>query len=261
MKVYLINLDRAPERLEHFTTQAIARGFTFERIAAVDGRAPEFAARAKGIAQEGAFLGPNEIACAESHRKAWRAFLASDERYALVMEDDVVVSESFSDFLHENWLPADTDIVRLETFTLLTLFEGRPVARVAGRRLYRLRGHAWGAAAYVLSRQAALDLLKATEDLCEAVDVVMFWNCSPLFKERVIYQMIPAPAIQGMWLKEAKKEAWTKSSLEAERVAIRGVAAKPNGLRAYRTWRRIIYRLQRLRARLQGRLLSPVPFK
>ena len=49
MKAYLINLDRSPERLAHFSAQARRAGLAFERIAAVDGRTLDEAQRARSV--------------------------------------------------------------------------------------------------------------------------------------------------------------------------------------------------------------------
>ena len=64
MKVYLINLDRHPDRLAHMRGQL--HGIAFERIAAFDGSSKP--PTAKGLTRF-------ELACLESHQVAWRQFL------------------------------------------------------------------------------------------------------------------------------------------------------------------------------------------
>lgn len=74
-------------------------------IEAVDGRelppeVPEYdrVERRKRYAYD---LIPNEIACALSHRKALRAFLDSEADYAVVLEDDALLAEHFSEGIRE----------------------------------------------------------------------------------------------------------------------------------------------------------------
>src|ERR1700677_4914339 len=95
MKIYLINLDRHPERLAHMRKQL--DGVAFERVSAVDGsRRPP---TTKGLTRF-------ELACLESHRIAWRKFLASAESLACFLEDDVHVQPGFAALLGRmDWAP------------------------------------------------------------------------------------------------------------------------------------------------------------
>ena len=78
MKIYLINLDRHPERLAHMRKQL--NGVAFERISAVDGSKDP--PTTKGLSRF-------ELACLESHKLAWRQFLNGPEDCACFLEDDL----------------------------------------------------------------------------------------------------------------------------------------------------------------------------
>ena len=106
MKIYLINLDRHPERLAHMRKQL--DGVAFERVSAVDGatRPPT----TKGLTRF-------ELACLESHRTAWRKFLASTDSLACFLEDDVHVQPGFAALLSgAKWPPKDAHAVKLDTY-------------------------------------------------------------------------------------------------------------------------------------------------
>ena len=106
MKIYLINLDRHPERLAHMRKQL--DGVAFERVSAVDGsmRPPT----TKGLTRF-------ELACLESHRTAWRKFLAGTDSLACFLEDDVHVQPGFAALLSgAKWLPKDAHSVKLDTY-------------------------------------------------------------------------------------------------------------------------------------------------
>src|SRR5947209_15071175 len=105
MTIYLINLDRHPERLAHMREQL--DGVAFERISAVDGSTRP--ATMKGLTRF-------ELACLESHRTAWRRFLASAENFACFLEDDVHLQPGFAALLSKAKWPEDAHAVKLDTY-------------------------------------------------------------------------------------------------------------------------------------------------
>src|ERR1700734_2591611 len=95
MKIYLINLDRHPERLAHMREQL--NGVSFDRIPAVDGS--NCPPTTKGLSRF-------ELACLESHKLAWRQFLDGPEDHACFLEDDLHVWPSFGALTESgSWIP------------------------------------------------------------------------------------------------------------------------------------------------------------
>ena len=106
MKIYLINLDRHPERLEHMRKQL--NGVAFERISAIDGSNDP--PTTKGLSRF-------ELACLESHKLAWRQFLDSPETQACFIEDDLHVWPGFAAVVGDSsWIPSDAHSVKLDTY-------------------------------------------------------------------------------------------------------------------------------------------------
>lgn len=98
--VYLINIDRATERLAEIRRQSDEFGFRFERIDGVDGALiprdqwtdvdhDRFQRR------HGRTILPGEYGCYRSHLQALRQFLASGEAMAIIIEDDVALDADF----------------------------------------------------------------------------------------------------------------------------------------------------------------------
>lgn len=93
--IYLINLDRSPDRLKYVAPQIQKLGWNFHRIAGVDGAAlteAEIDQKVDAKAYQkymGHLPKRGMIGCNLSHAKAWQTFLASSYEYALVFEDDV----------------------------------------------------------------------------------------------------------------------------------------------------------------------------
>jgi glycosyl transferase, family 25 len=192
MKIYLINLDRHPERLAHMRQQL--NGIAFERVSAVDGsmRPPT----AKGLTRF-------ELACLESHRTAWRKFLASTESLACFLEDDLHVQPGFAALLSEtNWTPSDAHAVKLDTYFQMVRL-GERLSATAERRIARLYSRHESAAAYILSRDGAARYLELTESAKQPADYAVFPNM-PRRLGLNIYQLVPAIAIQDHLLKRGK---------------------------------------------------------
>ncbi len=99
LRTWVINLDRAPERLARVRAQLQQLQLPFTRLAAVDARAltPEQRAALDEPAyrrKHGMSPVPGELGCYLSHVAVMRAFLASDATFALVLEDDVLLKPS-----------------------------------------------------------------------------------------------------------------------------------------------------------------------
>ena len=218
MKAYCINLDRRPDRLQHMTGLLARHGIGFERVAAVDGRDPQVAAAAADCREgmSGHRMSAGAYACFQSHREVWRRLVASGAPHAMVLEDDLLIAEGFAAYLEAGWLPADADLVKLETYQIRLHRDSGPGLAARGRRLYRLRSRHAGTGCYVIARSAAEQLLAATETISDPVDETMFNHASPLFAGLRIYQMVPSPVIQGEGQGEAAGQdgsGWAQSSI------------------------------------------------
>lgn len=219
VKVYCINLDRRPDRLEHMQGQFDRLGLAFERIAAVDGADPAVAEAARSCppGMTGLPMSAAAYGCLQSHRLAWARLVASGASHAMIFEDDLILAEGLVRYADPGWVPADADLVRLETF--LTRFHrdrGQGIGAL-GRQIHRLRSRHVGAGGYVITARAAARLIAATEVCGDPVDEVLFNDQSHLFGALTVYQMIPAPVIQGKVLMK-EQSGWIASSI-SERFA------------------------------------------
>jgi glycosyl transferase family 25 len=220
MKLYLINLDRRPDRLAAMTEEARKAGVSLERIPAVDGQAPASAAAAQRWFAASGPLGPlplGDRCCTLSHRLAWEALVASGAAHAAVLEDDVRLAPAAALLLADAaWIAADVDLVKLEHFgpknQKVLVREER--ALPGGLKLARLASKHTGAAAYILSRRAAQRLLSLAQfDL--PVDHLLFNpNNSRMCRDLAPWQVLPAVARQEEFV-------GVKSDIETTRKASR----------------------------------------
>lgn len=217
MKAYCINLDRRPDRLEHMARQFERLGIAFERIAAVDGQEPQVAADAAhcGAGFTGRTMGAGAYACFQSHREFWRRLISSGDSHAMVLEDDLVITDGLAEYLDEAWVPRDADLVKLETYESRIHVDAGPGLPAGQRRLFRLRSRHPGTGCYVISARAAQSLLDKTDGvLNDPIDEYMFSDASPAFSRLVTYQMFPAPIIQGdRWKGAGTKDTWVSTSI------------------------------------------------
>lgn len=171
LTIWVINLDRAPERLARISTQLQELGLPFTRLAAVDARQMLPAQRDQldaGTYQRRHGMTPalGELGCYLSHVAAIRAFVASPKtvQFALVLEDDALLLPSLPTVLtglmaqHRLW-----DMVKLSA-----VHSGTPVAVAdvgPDHSLAVMLSRCTGASAYLINRKAAQAYLSPSNGL------------------------------------------------------------------------------------------------
>lgn len=158
LNAYIINLDSAKDRWSFVEQSFVGTRFTVCRISGVDGYAlklpiPEYS-EALYRCFHGRPTAPGHVGCYLSHVKAMKAFLATDDEYALIGEDDLTLRPDFEEALtaalrhSKHW-----NILRLTG-----LSRGRPAALAKLCGDYSLCvgfGRLKGTGAYVVDRAAA----------------------------------------------------------------------------------------------------------
>lgn len=223
MRIYLINLERRPDRLTAMTERAGALGLALERIAGVDAAKVESTALDPWFEEHGPLgeIPRGDKACLLSHRLAWQRFLADGDSHAVFLEDDVVLSGAARTLLADGvWIPADAAVVKLEHYgprgQRVLLAGLRPVTD--GFQTGRMLSRHTGAAAYILSRGAAAFLLEQTRFALPVDHLLFNPNNSPLFAALAPVQLLPAIARQDQFV-----GAW--SDIEATRKPLRTLSA------------------------------------
>lgn len=203
MKCLVINLDRSPDRLDHMTAEFARIGVRFERFAAIDAQdRPDLALMPLRVRRKSTLrMTDAEIACLLSHRACWAIIAAGDDAYGAIFEDDIVFSAKAGALLADaGWIPADADIVKLETFFKKTTIGRKRVRAGHGFCVSRLHRTHIGTAGYIVSRQAARDLVAGTEDIGIPVDHVVFNPSLATSSSKTIYQLVPALCVQDQFL-------------------------------------------------------------
>jgi len=102
--IYIINLDRRPDRFKAAIKELNKYGIQAERFPAVDG---------KESFPEVKYPFASELATCLSHINVWKAARARNLKNVLVLEDDVVFNPIIKNDLHQNTylLPYDWEII------------------------------------------------------------------------------------------------------------------------------------------------------
>lgn len=209
MHIYLINLARRRDRLRAMAEQLSALGLAFERVPAFDADITSDAWLGRHFQAKGPLgaVAKGDKCCSLSHRRAWSAFLASGQPYGVVLEDDVALDVAAGSLLkRSDWIPRGVELLKLEHFGPRgqRVLLGEPMPVGAGRSIAAIHSRHTGAAAYIISREAAQTLTAYDEKWAIAVDHLLFNpNVSPLAGRLRPYQLLPViarqtPALGGL---------------------------------------------------------------
>jgi GR25 family glycosyltransferase involved in LPS biosynthesis len=118
--VYVINLDEDKDRLDVMKQQIPKLGRPFKRIRAIKGKdlTPEELNNNTTFLSK-YFSTPSMIGCFLSHKKAWQTMIDNNDEYAIVMEDDCEIIDSFKQDLEnvlDELIPKNPDFVYLGCF-------------------------------------------------------------------------------------------------------------------------------------------------
>jgi glycosyl transferase, family 25 len=169
LRTWVINLDRAPDRLARISGQLQRLGLGYTRLPAIDARALTPAQRASldepGYRRKhGMTPVLGELGCYLSHVEAMRLFLDSDAACALILEDDVLLHDTLPAVLQGLLQHA----ARWDMVKLSGVHSGTPVPFLdlaPGHRLAVMLTRCTGSSAYVVNRRAAQAYLHGAQPL------------------------------------------------------------------------------------------------
>lgn len=171
LPVYVINLDRRPDRWAAMSAQMDRLGIEATRIPAIDKE------RLEG---DPALLrmGAGHVACARSHYKAMQALVDCGAPAALILEDDVEVGEEVPALIASlGWWPGEYGLVKLQN----TIAPDRRIwlgpavgATPSGRALRPIMHNHLGAYGYLIDYDAALEVLETAPATPMPIDHLLF---------------------------------------------------------------------------------------
>jgi glycosyl transferase family 25 len=258
LSVFVINLDRSPDRWAAMVEQLDRLGLEPTRVPAVDARRDPAKMRARRgfpkpigdaifeMNAEGRRYLMTEEACFQSHMKALETFLGTEATVALILEDDAELAPDIKILIEAAERMSDRwDVIRLESPHRRGVRRALKIADLPGdRMMVASMRPVSGACAYLVTRGGAKGLIAAAPGVFEPFDTFL----STVNRHRLkLLDCAPAAA----------RQSGTPSVINAERDA--GVATpsrRSPGVRA--AFRRLKADLNR---RLPRRWLFPHMFR
>ena len=173
--VYVISLARSLARCEQISQQLNKIGMAFEVFPAVDGETLDLSTLSDRLQDRmplyrGFSLTRGEIGCFLSHYQIYQRMVANNTPYAVILEDDAVLSEDFADII--DTLPTIDwrwDIVRFSAFTPHQVM--RTICSISRTRFLVRYRPAWSTAAYAISLRGAKALCKSCYKIRAPIDI------------------------------------------------------------------------------------------
>ena len=177
---YVINLDRAVDRMEQIEKDFAAFPIPRTRVPAIEGKKLTIPVKDYNAPMYFFYIGkeasPGEIGCYISHLKVLRMFLESEQEFALICEDDVSPTPECYEAIEQAIVHSKTwDLLRLccHHKTSKTSFSYRSLAPTVHSLCTSIVGMG-GAMAYMVNRRAACILVQKLAPMTSQYDDALF---------------------------------------------------------------------------------------
>jgi glycosyl transferase family 25 len=159
MNIFIINLPNAVERLQFQKTQLSKLGLNYEILSAVSADDISKSTYKKHYYDWQRPLKMVEVACYYSHKSVWQKVI-NDNRPALILEDDALLSKHSKEVLEFLETFTDVDFVQLEVHNRKKLVAKKGLNITPQHKLHRLYLDRTGAGGYVLWPSGAKKLIE-----------------------------------------------------------------------------------------------------
>lgn len=199
--IFVINLERSPERLANSQRQLAAHGLSFECIDAIDGATLTPAQREINYSPSlnkkkyHYPLSAGQIGCYLSHRKAWQTIVDRQLDYAIVLEDDFILKNDLTHTIKNiEQAPIDWQMIKLSAYQNRSRSIAYQVPLQHQQHLVIHKKLMTGCCATAISFGGAKQLLAATEKFGRPVDC----DLQHIWETKVAgYSLMPYPFAQN----------------------------------------------------------------
>ena len=188
MKIFIVNLKQSVERKQKIEAQLVALGLSAEFVEAVDGRELSEKERQSVTAQVNYAFLPGEIGCALSHQQIYKKIIDENINNALILEDDVVLTEDFQHVLQNITVPSERPSVILLSRT--NKYFKKPLKAISGNYSLHKTLLATTAHSYIINSEAARSLLKGLYPVWIVSDK---WGLFEDMSLVEVYSVVPHP--------------------------------------------------------------------
>ena len=224
LPIYVINLDRRPDRWHTISMHLERLGLEATRIPGIEAQTLADQEEWEIEHGDGPFWKINLGSAAGmlGHGKAMSLLLDSPHPAALILEDDAELASETPELLNTvEWWPSGSMVIRLEDGGTSPKPRSlwRPNGQTPnGRRLHRLERRLTGSAAYLINRAGARLVLEAFADPIHTVDQTLFdLRVSKTARRLQTVQIIPTmarqrldPSDQTTWRQKVERTGWPR---------------------------------------------------
>jgi glycosyl transferase family 25 len=192
--IFVINLDRSPDRLQRISSRLNELGLTYERVPAIDGKTISKATR-DGFNPKRSWhtYTDSDMACYLSHLKALSIIAQREISRAIVLEDDAIFDSEFVRCAAPAFpLPDEVELLKLEGFGAKNSPK-IPVSKCGNGTIQFSYKPTGGAAAYIITLAGARRVLRELTIMKGLLDSDLF----AYWKTGIgVYELSPFPARQ-----------------------------------------------------------------
>ncbi len=182
-KVFLINLDKSTDRLQHCAAKLDKLNIQYERFSAIDGTTLTEEQRQKvycasnNITAYKKDMSDGEICCYLSHMALWKKIIEEELDYAIILEDDFELDDKFP-LIHDAIAKIkDWDYIRLANTIRKTKIR-KSLTIDSNFALVRFNKVPINTLAQAISKQGAEKLIKNHNSIARPIDVDLkhYWE-------------------------------------------------------------------------------------
>jgi len=198
MKIFYINLKNRPDRKKFIENQAKKNKIKIIRINAVNVKSKLI----KKYTQDNLFdyLKPAAAACTLSHIRAWNEIAKQKNKFAVVLEDDVLLTKNFMrsiNLIEKLIFNLNFDLIKIESSGIKTICLGRSIINSKQIEICKFYNSQLGAAGYIISASFIKKIINKKALYADAIDTLFFSPKSNFLNKYKIYQTVPALVIQS----------------------------------------------------------------
>lgn len=210
MLTLVINLNRSKERLQKIRARLNELNIGFERIEAFDGsnlsddeyNSLTYPYNHQCRVRFTRELTKGEVGCFISHRKCWQKLVNSNEDYAVILEDDLHISDEAKQFLENlDWLPSNINLIRLSSLyrenNRLYIKQRTDLNHQENYSIAKTLRYALGTQCYIISKEFARRALAMSEKFECPVDEFLFNRLFEFANTCEAWQLIPSVICQN----------------------------------------------------------------
>ena len=178
MRCIVINLRRDTDRYARISERLSNLDLSWERLCAVDGHEikphHEDLIDRTAHAARGLEFSPGDISCWLSHRQAQQMVAEGTDSMAVILEDDIAISDDLPNVLEriEQGAAGRFDVIRLHRYKLQR--KSVPVRRIDGAALGFVCPTDSGAQAYVITKEAARRFIDTIPRMTQLADHALY---------------------------------------------------------------------------------------